>query len=89
MEESTRKELEELRRMVLAWKKSYLESIPPDGGGDFLVQEFTEEIETNLYPYLRRLLECDYLTQVEANELLEFCYNEVEALRSSLRQAET
>jgi hypothetical protein len=89
VEENVLKEVEALRQMVLAWKKSYLESVPPDGGGEFLAKEFLEEIETNLYPYLKRLCECNYLTQSEADEFLGFCYNQVEDLRSSLRQGET
>ncbi len=89
MEENVQKEVEALRRMVLAWKKSYLESVPPDGEGEFLVKEFLEEIETNLSPYLRRLFECNYVTQSEADEFLGFCYNQAEDLRNSLRQGET
>ena len=85
MEEHVQKELEELKGMVLNWKKSYLESAPSDGGGEFLVQDFLEEIETHVYPYAKRLYECNYLSQSEAEEFLDFCYGQVEDLRESLR----
>lgn len=88
MEEDIRKELETLKGMVLTWKKSYLEWAPPEGGGEYLAQEFLEEIETHVYPFVRRLCDCDYLSQSEAAEFLDSCYNEVEDLRNSLRQAE-
>lgn len=88
MEEEVRKELETLRGMVLTWKKSYLGEAPADGGGAFLAQEFLEEIETHVYPYVKRLYECNYLSQSEMREFLDFCYKEVEDLRSSLGQAE-
>ena len=89
MEENVRKELEALRGMVITWKKSYLGWAPPDGGGEFLAQEFLEEIETHLYPYVRRMNECNYLSQSEANELLEFCYDQVQDLRNALRELGT
>ena len=88
MEENVRKELETLKGMVLAWKKDYLGSAPPDGGGEFLAQEFLEEIETQVYPFVRRLYECDHFSGSEAKEFLDFCYNQVEELRDSLREAE-
>lgn len=80
MEENVRKELETLEGMVLTWKKSYLGWAPPDGGGEFLAKEFLEEIDTHVYPYVRRLYECEYLTSSEAKEFLDFCYGQVEDL---------
>jgi hypothetical protein len=47
-----------------------------------------EEIETHVYPYVRRLCECDYLTGPEAKELLDFCYKQVEDIRDALTEAE-
>lgn len=88
MEENVREELETLEGMVLAWKRSYLGWAPPARGGEFLAKEFQEEIDTHVYPYVRRLYECDYLTSSEAREFLDFCYNQVEDLRDSLRAAE-
>jgi len=88
MEENVQKELEALKGMVLAWKREYLGWAPPDGGGEFLAQEFLEEIETHVYAYVKRLYECDHLTQAEAAEFLDFCYNQVEDLRVVLREAE-
>lgn len=88
MEEDIRTELEILKGMVLTWKKSYLEWAPPEGGGEYLAQEFLEEIETHVSPFVRRLYDCNYLSQSEAAEFLDFCYNEVENLRNSLREAE-
>jgi hypothetical protein len=88
MEGNVRKELETLKGMVLRWKRSYLEWVSPDGENEFLVRELLEEIETHVYPYVKRLYECDHLTQAEAAEALDFCYNEVEDLRDSLREGQ-
>jgi len=85
MEEDVRKELEALRGMVLVWKKSYLEGASPDGGSEYLAQEFLEEIETQVYPYTRRMYECNYLSQAEVEEFMAFCYAQFEDLRDSLR----
>lgn len=88
MKENVREELETLKGMVLTWKKSYLGWAPPDGGGEFLAKDFQEEIDTHVYPYVRRLYECDYLTSSEAKEFLDFCYGQVEDLRDPLTVAE-
>jgi hypothetical protein len=87
MEENVGKELETLKGMVLRWKRSYLEWVSADGGGEFLAIEFLEEIETHVYPYVKRLYECDHLTQAEAAEFFDHCYNQVEGLRNALREA--
>ena len=88
MEENVGKELETLKGMVLRWKRSYLEWVSADGGGEFLAQEFFEEIDTQVYPYVRRLYECNHLSGPEAKEFLDFCYNEVQELRNALSEAE-
>lgn len=88
MEENVRKELETLKGMVLRWKRSYLEWLSPDGGDEFLAQEFFEEIDTQVYPYVRRLYECNHLSGPDAKEFLDFCYSQVEDLRDALRGAE-
>ncbi len=88
MEENVREELEALKGMVLTWKKNYLGWAPSEGGGEFLAGEFTEEIETHVYPYVRRLYECNYLSGSEAKTFLDSCYHEVADLRTSLKAAE-
>jgi hypothetical protein len=74
-------ELQILKRMVLAWKEDYSRSVPPDGGGEYLCQDFSFEIEENLYPYLRRMVETDHISRDQASEFLEFCYRQVMELR--------
>lgn len=88
MEENVRKELETLKGMVLTWKREYLGWVSPDGGDEFLAKEFSEEIDTHVDPYVRRLYECQYLSGSEAKAFLGFCYEQVEDLRNSLGEAE-
>ncbi len=88
MKTAVRKELETLRGMVLTWKESYLGWAHSQGGGEFLAQEFLGEIEQLVYPYVRRMYQCDYLSQAEASEFLDFCYRQVQELRDSLRGTE-
>ena len=88
MDENVRKELEVLKGMVLTWKKDYVGWAPSEGGGEFLAKEFMEEIETHVYPYVRRLHECKHLSGSEAKEFLDFCYDQVEDLRNAVGEAE-
>ena len=89
MEENVRQELEALEVMVLNWKRSYLEHATPDGNNDFLVEEFHEEITTYMSPYLRRLYQCEHLTQPEAEEFLNACYSQVDDLRAQICELES
>jgi hypothetical protein len=89
MEENVRQELEAMEAMVLNWKRNYLEYATPDGNNDFLVEEFHEEITTYMSPYLRRLYQCEHLTQPEAEEFLNACYSQVDDLRAQIRELET
>jgi hypothetical protein len=89
MEENVRQELDTLEKMVRNWKRGYLEYASPDGNNDFLVQEFQEEINTYISPYLRRLFQCEHLTQPEAEEFLNACYSQVDILRAEIQAVET
>ena len=89
MEEKTRKELEVLKGMLNNWKSGYLGWASPDGENEHVLLEFREEIQTNLYPYVRRLHETNHLTTDEATEFMVYCFGQVEVLRDQLRQTET
>lgn len=82
MDEEVQRELQSLKGMVLAWKQSYLQAMPAGGDVEFLVHEFTEELDTHLYPYARRLRECNYISSDEAKEFLDFCYAQALELRA-------
>jgi len=88
MEEGVRKELDEIKGMVLAWKESYLGLAASDGPDESMAQDFLAEIESHVHPYVMRLYDCNYLSQSEVVEVLSFCHKQVEELRASLRDAE-
>ncbi len=89
MEENVRKELDVLRGMLNNWKTGFLTWASPDGENDYVLLEFREEIQTNIYPYIRRLWENSYLTESEAKEFMVYCYGQIEDLRNQLREVET
>ena len=89
MKENVRQELEALEAMVLNWKRSYLEDASPGGNNDFLVEEFHEEITTYMSPYLRRLYQCNHISQEQAGQFLDNCYSQVDDLRRMIQELET
>jgi hypothetical protein len=89
MEEKVREELDSLKRMVLNWRKSYEDRVSPEGEGEFLVQEFFGEVETYVYPYVKRLYACNYLSEAEAREFLDSCYTQVKEFHDSLMEVKT
>jgi hypothetical protein len=88
MEDNVRQELDTLEQMVLNWKRSYLSMATPEGGDEYLAEEFQHEVTEYLSPHAQRLYECNYLTSEEFSEFLERCYNHVNDLRQTLKGPE-
>jgi hypothetical protein len=89
MEENVINELDALKGMLNNWKAGYLSWASPDGDNDYVLLEFAEEIQMNLYPYVRRLFETNHLTESEAKEFMVYCFGQVEDLRTQLREVVT
>ena len=89
MEENVIKELDTLKEMLNNWKRGFLTWASPDGDNEYVLLEFTEEIQAQLYPYVNRLLEANHLSQSEAKEFMDYCYRQVEDLRDQLNKVET
>jgi hypothetical protein len=89
MEENVQKELDALKGMLNNWKTGFLSWASPDGDNDYVLLEFSEEIQMNLYPYVRRLFETKHLSESEAQEFMSYCYGQVEDLRTQLREVVT
>lgn len=85
-EEAGAGELEVLKGMVLAWKEDYSRSASPGGGDEYLCQEFSLEIEEYVYPYLRRMIETDHISQDQARKFLNFCYRQVMELHDLIEE---
>ncbi|PIP35034.1 MAG: hypothetical protein COX20_13615 [Desulfobacterales bacterium CG23_combo_of_CG06-09_8_20_14_all_52_9] len=89
MEENVIKELDTLKGMLNNWKRGFLSWVAPDGGNDYVLQEFSEDIQMHVYPYVTRLLEAKHLSHPEATEFMDYCYSQVEDLRDQLSKVET
>jgi len=89
VEENVRQELDTLKQMLNNWKRGFLSWASPDGGNDYVLLEFTEEIQEQLYPLVTRLRETEHLTNSEAREFMDYCHSQVEDLRNQLREVET
>lgn len=89
MEENVIKELDTLKGMLNNWKRGFLTWASPDGDNEYVLLEFKEEIDSQLYPYVTRLLEAQHLSQSEAQEFMHYCYGQVEDLRDQLDKVET
>lgn len=88
MEENVKEELDTIKQIVSRWKKSYLGWATPDGGNEYLLEEFSEEISTYVSPMVRRLYESNYLSLSEHHEFIESCYSQVNELRDLIKKKE-
>ena len=89
MEDNVHKEIEALKGMVFNWKRGFLGWASPRGDNEYVIHEFTDEIQQQVYPYVRRMFEIGHLTDSEAKEFMNFCYSQVEDLRRQLEEIET
>ena len=89
MEKNVIKELDTLKGMLNNWKRGFLSWASPDGDNEYVLLEFQEEIDSQLYPYVTRLLETEHLSHSEATEFMNYCYGQVEDLRDQLDKVET
>jgi hypothetical protein len=85
MEENVKKELDTIKEMVLRWQKSYLGWATSDGGNDYLIEEFSEEISMHVSPLVRRLHQSNHLSLFEHNEFMESCYSQINELRDLIK----
>jgi hypothetical protein len=85
MEENVKKELDTIKEMVSRWQKSYLGWATSDGGNDYLIEEFSEEISMHVSPLVRRLLQSNHLSPFEHNEFMESCYSQINELRDLIK----
>jgi hypothetical protein len=88
MEENVQKELDVLKGMLQNWKAGFMSWASPDGDNEHVLLEFTEEIQMNLYPYVRRLFETSNIDESEAKEFMQYCYGQVEDLRDQLSKVD-
>lgn len=68
MDDGTKKELRDIGNMVINWTRGYTRQLDPHGGNEYLIHDFSEEINTNIVPYMTRLQECEHLTGQELSQ---------------------
>jgi hypothetical protein len=81
-------EMEGLKKIVLAWKGSYIGIAEEIGGGDFLWKDFQEEIEEHATPYVTRLYRVGAIDEGQKNDFHRFCRVQVEELSKRVREEE-
>jgi hypothetical protein len=91
MKENVKKELDTIKEMVLRWQKSYLGWATSDGGNEYLLEEFSEEISRHVSPLVRRLYENQFISLSEHHEFMESCYSQINELSDliKIKEAET
>ena len=88
MDAKVRKELDDILNMVMAWTNDKIAIAGGEDGWDFLAGDLSEEIDDHVCPYIRRMVECKYITNEECGEFLEACYVNVNMLAEHLKSAE-
>ena len=87
MEKRVQEELDSIAMMVGNWRDSYTRMITGSGGEGFLVSDLVGEIEESVFPYLRRLRECEYITIEEESAFIERLFENVDRLTHEIEIA--
>ena len=84
MTEDVRRELEDLKAIVVAWKESYIKLARENGGGEFLVEEYSSEIDELVFPYVYKMVKLGGMDMEDLMVFSRFCYRQVLELREAL-----
>ena len=84
MTEDVRRELEDLKTIVVAWKESYIKLARENGGGEYLVEEYSSEIDELVFPYVYKIMKLGGMEMEDFTVFSRFCYRQVLELREAL-----
>ena len=84
MTEDVRKELEDLKTIVVAWKESYIKLAREDGGGEYMIEEYSSEIEEMVFPYVYKIMKLGGMEMEDLQAFSRFCHRQVLELREAL-----
>ncbi len=85
MDKATNIETNDLHQMVQNWKKSWLGFYSTDGVNEWIMDEFMEELSVYIIPYVGRLFDIQYLTEIDCAIFHERLESEIADMRRLLR----
>lgn len=84
MEDNVRKELDDIKSMVIRWRDSYMGFVTGEND-EYLIDDFLEELNVfHVYPYACRLRDTENITPQELGEFMAECYKCVEELKEKI-----
>jgi len=84
-EETGQAELETLKMMVSNWRRGYETWLTP-GDNEYVFEEFVEDIQIHLAPYVERLLQTEYWSDKEGTELSLYILSQLEELKGKANE---
>jgi hypothetical protein len=85
MDKATKTEIDDLHQMVQNWKKFWLSQYSTDGVNEWIMDEFMDEVTTYITPYVGRLLDTNYLTEVDCGVFYDRLRGEITDMRRLLQ----
>ncbi len=85
MDRETKTETNDLHLMIQNWKKSWLGFYSTDGVNEWIMDEFMEELSIYITPYVGRLFDTQYLTEIDCAIFYERLEGEIADMRRLLR----
>ena len=73
-------ELNTLKMMISNWRRGYESWLTP-GDNDYVFEDFIEDVNLQMMPYVRRLTSTDYWTEEDVAELTAHVMKELNCLK--------
>jgi len=89
MDEDVKRELEDLKSVVVAWKESYLKLASEErGDNSYLVKEYEAEIWEFVFPYVFKIMKLGGMEIDEMDSFMGFCQAQIRELYERLMEGE-
>ena len=75
-----KKEVRDLMRMAVNWRRGY-ESWLTGDGDDYVFEEYLNEMTTHLLPYINRLRQTGYMSEKDVSAMTFFYLEQVQLLK--------
>ncbi|MDH3258769.1 MAG: hypothetical protein OEM19_04820 [Deltaproteobacteria bacterium] len=66
-----------MKKIILAWKESYLKLARESGGGEILAKDYEGEIEEFAFPYIMTMFKSEIISEEEMKEFMDFCQTQI------------
>lgn len=74
-------EIDSLKQMARNWAEGFKTWLEPDGENDHVYQEFLDDMQLHLFPYVERLRSGGFMDEAQFSDLIDYFHEQIRELR--------